>query len=584
MRLRSFCSLHSLACGLLALSACADGYTHPSPGDAGAELDGNTSPNDATVGDDAHVDASNPDLDASPAADAGDEDSGIAPDGCNGISELGRCLDEKTVERCVTTSGGNVPPFVTTQVCRSDEQCRQDVSGATCLATGPCRQGATECVDASILRTCNAGAWQEASCATGCSTHALGAQCKSDLAIMNLSGSLAYEAREPNQDSTDWTTTLSSRAARRVIAASYRGTTLIDATQTGEDGAFTLVVPQEIGVDDSLAFILLGVDERGVERFVVANPGFEASSTVRDTFDTFPDPSVWSFTFALAEVANGDALVIPQQLGSGAVHIFQTLDAAYRVASDHYKQALEPTVAVWMGIGTRWDCGACAATFSVPLLDTSFRHQVWLDGSSNEGHWSDAVTAHELGHFVMAAYGYPLAEYGPHFVAAPTNPGQAWSEGFATFFSSMVRGSPRYFDKQKDAFFWFDLHARSYSLMNQTWTRPLAHLGLTQLIDENDVAAMALSAFEVIGAKEPFLDALASPRLRVPPFERGYFKREWGDPSHPEIFETTDEPLPYLADFFDALRCEDALTAAQLDEITIPETYYPYPSGSPLCR
>jgi hypothetical protein len=556
-----------------------------------ADVDAAAPQSDA--GDDAAIDADVPDADVPDAdvsdadasqPDSGDDGGSMQPD-CNGVPEVGRCLDAMTIERCVIASGGNVPPIVSTQSCMPSEKCVEDASGARCVAIGPCKQGATECLDATTVRTCNAGAWQEMPCTAGCSVHALGASCRPDLTVMPLAGSLSYEAREPNLDSTDWTTTPTTRPARRVIAASYRGGALVDAALTGADGSFALDVPQQLGIEDELVFILLGVDEVGVERFVVANPGFAPSNTARGTFDTPPAPSVWSFSFALTGVSNGDALVIPQQLGSGAVHIFQALDAAYRFTANHYGKQPGPTVAVWMGLGTKWDCGACAATYSMPLLDTSFRHQVWLDGSNNEGYWSDAVTTHELGHFVMAAYGYQDAEYGPHYIAVPTNPGQAWNEGFATFFSSMVRGSPRYYDKQRDAFFWFDLHARSYSVMDATWTRPSAAGGLAQLIDENDVAAMVLGAYETIGMGGPVLDALASARLTMPPFERGYLKRAWGDPMHPEIYEERpDEPLPFLPDFFDALLCQNALTAQQLDAITIPATYYPYPSASPLCR
>ena len=104
--------------------------------------------------------------------------------------------------------------------------------------------------------------------------------------------------------------------------------------------------------------------------------------------------------------------------------------------------------------------------------------------------WSDAVTAHELGHYMMNAYGYPVGEGGPHFLAVPTHPGQAFSEGWATFFSSMARGDSIYVDKQGGAFFWWDLERRAYSAYGALWTRALPWLGLLQLMDENEAAAI----------------------------------------------------------------------------------------------
>jgi len=41
-------------------------------------------------------------------------------------------------------------------------------------------------------------------------------------------------------------------------------------------------------------------------------------------------------------------------------------------------------------------------------------------------------------------------------------PEQGWSEGFATFFSSLAHADDIYYDKQDGGFFWFDLRALSY--------------------------------------------------------------------------------------------------------------------------
>jgi hypothetical protein len=182
----------------------------------------------------------------------------------------------------------------------------------------------------------------------------------------------------------------------------------------------------------------------------------------------------------------------------------------------------------------------------------------------------------------MCAFGFAPGEVGTHFLGVPTNPGLAWSEGWATFFGALVRDQPLYFTKQQQVFFWFDVDARKYD-GDVPWTRPTAGAGLQQLIDENEVAALLWDSYRAIGDFAPVLDALASPRMTEQPFARGYKRRFWADPSHPENFTQTNDSQPYLADFFDALRCSAALSSSVLDQVTLPNSEYPYPSESPLC-
>src|SRR5690606_34614971 len=118
-----------------------------------------------------------------------------------------------------------------------------------------------------------------------------------------------------------------------------------------------------------------------------------------------------------------------------------------------------------------------------------------------------AVTAHELGHWVMSTYGRSPGEGGQHILGIPSHPGLAWSEGWATWFSSVVRDSLVYYDKQGGVFFWIDLGARAYS-GGQPWLRPEARFGLEQLMDENEVARTLL-ALTTESSVEGMLAALA---------------------------------------------------------------------------
>ncbi len=576
--------LRSVLAGVCLSLACRTA----APGQAGSELDaseGTRGPDAAFMGDagmssgaqDAQPDGMLPD--SGNRSDAGELERGD----CGTVPSAGRCLDGITIELCVAPSGGAVPPQRVSYACAAGEVCGESSAGAACMLASQCLSGVSACADASTLRTCDAGTWLNQACAQGCRTNALGPSCAPQIATRSLRGSLAYEARLPTADYTNWDSLKTKLPARRVLAVSYDDDVMVDAVYTGEDGAFQLLVPQAGSSNDVVAFALLGSDAAGNLLYAVADPGFEPAQAERSAFDAPPDPSIWIWSYALADLTVGAALVVPESAGSGALRTFDTLVSIYASSQQHFQPMVPPSVLVWLGLGTRWDCGACTALFPTQLASKTFRHQVWLDGGSDQGYWSDAVTAHELGHFVMNAYGYAQAEGGPHYVGLPTHPGQAWTEGWATFFSTMQRGSTRYYDKQGGAFFWFDLKARRYGIQDAAWIRPSASNGLLQPIDENEVAALVHGVYQATG-KAPILDAIASPRMTVPPFERRYTMRVWNDPEHPEVYVRSDEPLPYHADFFDALRCAGAISASALDAVTEPAQHYPYLSESALCR
>ncbi len=515
--------------------------------------------------------------------DSGSQEEAGVHDECGTLSSTGRCLDSVTVELCIAPSGGNLTPQRASYACAPGEVCRESNGVTGCMLASDCASGATECSDSSTLRTCHAGTWQSEACAQGCRTTALGQSCAPQTAMTLFGGSLSYEARLPTADYTNWESAKVKLPARRVLAVSYDDDVIVDAVYLDDDGAFNLLVPQASSANDLVAFALIGADALGNLLYAVADPGFLPAQLARSAFDAPPDPSIWIWSYALQDLTEGAALLVPEDAGSGALRLFDTLAESYALTNQHFQPQVAPTVLVWLGMGTRWDCGACTALFPTQLAGTTFQHQVWLDGGSDQGYWSDAVTAHELGHVYMNAYGYPHAEGGPHFVGLPTHPGQAWSEGWATFFSGMQRGSTRYYDKQDGAFFWFEVSSRMYGIQGSDWMRPRAATGLLQYIDENEVAALLHGIYQTIG-QAPILDAIGSSRMTVPPFERGYTRRVWNDPEYPEVYVRTDEPLPYHADFFDALRCSGAISPVVLDAVTEPALYYPYPSASPLCR
>jgi hypothetical protein len=182
----------------------------------------------------------------------------------------------------------------------------------------------------------------------------------------------------------------------------------------------------------------------------------------------------------------------------------------------------------------------------------------------------------------MWSYGASPNEGGQHCLSVPTSPGQAWSEGWATGFSSILRDSPIYWDKQQGSMFWFNLEARQYDQLN--WQRPSSQNGLLQDMDENEVAAMlwSLSRNAGIGADNTLL-GLRTPSVSGTSYERGYTRHVWDmqDCQRVNYFDT-HENAPMFADYLDGLVC-GGMPAASVDQATNPAQFYPYPSQEPLC-
>jgi hypothetical protein len=508
---------------------------------------------------------------------------------CGPVPTTGRCATPTSIEVCAVSTGDGGANIVTFD-CRPGETCRVDGSGASCVFAGICREGTIECLDSSRVRVCTAGAWESFTCPRSCVSTVLGDGCAPDAPTRTTTGVLRYQARGRNAEWTDWGPTFEA-LAQRFLVLSMRSTAtsteLFDATVTteGEEGVggrFSLRVPTIPTADDYLVAAAVGVGPDGSFTYVVADPGWAPSLTARDEVDDPPAPALWSWSTPILGRIDGDPFLITTAMGSGAARVFDYARYVHTLLTSHFAGRATPTLVVWTGLGTTWSCGACAAPWPTSFADLSFDSQIWIAGGTDEGYWADAVTAHELGHFMMGAYGVFPGEAGAHILGIPVQPGMAWSEGWATFVSSDVRNDSVYFDKQRAGAFWFDVGSRLYET-GAPWLRPDATAGLTQVIDENEVATMLWQSSGVV-SRAALWDALASPRMTSGPFERGYTRRVWTDPLRPESYTDTGVSAMHLADYFDALRCEEALDAETLDLITEPLIHYPYPSRSPLCR
>lgn len=507
-------------------------------------------------------------------------------DPCEGVPFGGRC-DGNAVAFCVSGTG-SAEPFTFSLPCGDAYACSDGASGAACVPRFDCAPGASECHGSTLAR-CAGGTWQESACALGCNATPIGAVCRPSAAVVPYTSQLQFEFRTFNAGFTDWGTDVYSAPARRFLIVSVADGEILDATVTDADGRFTLdAVPANLeDGDDNLAAFAVAVADADRLAYALMKPGLPAGEGAVAAIATggAPSPTPWVWTWTATDVPGANGVYIPLASGSGAAFVYSYLVGVHGFGEALFGARAGTSLAVWLDYGVSWDCGACFLNAPARAFNSDWASQAFIGADADEGFWSGAVLAHELGHWLMATYGAAPGEGGAHILGVPTHPGIAWSEGFATWFSALVRSQRFYYDKQDGLFFWVDFDTRSYS-GGVPWYRPGAEYGLEQLIDENEVTRMLLGV--TTDANEvALIGAIASPRMTVAPFLRGYLRRTWeGLDANglPLPAWSTDQSAPHLADFLDALECANLVTADQVDGETEPWAHYPYPSRAPLCR
>jgi hypothetical protein len=496
----------------------------------------------------------------------------MAPDPCEGVSADGTCLSQSQVAYCASPTGDGEPKVVKV-ACAPYEDCKTVGKVAACYPLpGACYPGTELCASASTMKTCNPqGAFVSSPCA-GCKDSAIGVTCQSG-ATQPRNGVLHYQARGPNASLTDWGGVFEAPAPG-LLVISYRSLgngnyVPIDTAITDQSGSFTVDVPVSPTEDDLVVFyaVRLAADGKSVS-FAVAQPavadGQQNIATAAGAVSNF-----WSWSAQSAYIDAGTPLVIAEQHFSGAMRLFDYLRYVYDSTSKLAGSPGLPLV-LWIRPNTSWSCGACAWAVPATISGSNFGAQLFISALAEDtSYWSDAVTAHELGHWTMQSYGASPGEGGKHYVHCPSFPGMAWSEGWATAFSSIVRGDSRYYDKQSGTFFWFDIGALTYD--DIAFSPPSAAAGLLQPMDENYVAAMIWGIAEhpadpnwMLSENKFLLDALSSARMTKSPYGRGYTRHMW-DVNAKCTFSNVKNvgvSSPMIADFLDALVCAGLPTDA----------------------
>lgn len=503
-------------------------------------------------------------------------------DPCMGVSEQGACTVDGRLEFCnVPTDvdeGENVSVEVVRTACNAGERCAVTNGFAECVPMGECRDRDSRCNGMSLQR-CVGGRWQDDACASECVDTGIGAaSCPRAASPDNRTLRVTFDAREPNADRTDWNATAVTRQAEGFQVVVYRGMEVVDEGRTGvgeEAGRVTIAVPE----GDDIRVVVSAVQDDGAQgvALALADPNMGAMRLTPGFVPT--SPRLWSWEFTGASITS-DTLHIREDQGSGAANVFNVLHRAYREVRRRYPSQRPLSLVAWAGDGTTYSCGACQNARPIDVFEQNFRSQIWMPmGGADHQEWADSVTGHEAGHWVMASFGRSPGEGGAHSIGVPTMPGQAWSEGFATWFSYDILRWPAYIDKQNGSMFWADITSRTYHRM-RAWRRPTADApdGLQQRHDENDVSAMLLTMAGSDSA--PIYAALNSERMRTAPFARGYARHTWS--TNYTNIQRTQTSAPFFADMLDALNCA-SFSRETIDTATVPEMHYPYSSSEPLC-
>jgi hypothetical protein len=493
------------------------------------------------------------------------------------------------------------------QPCPAPKVCKKVSGQAQCyLDPSLCAPGSSECASASTRADCDASGKITVSSCPSCANTPLGPTCQV-ATTTKITGAFNYEARVPNNDLTNWGEKFEA-PAQEVLVLSFQkigdSYQQIDSTISDSNGAYTISVANPPGPEDViLVAAARPTADNTAMKFAVAIPDTQDGQQNDAEFGgDAQSTGIWQWQVQVSDVlsAKDGRLVITEEIGSGVMRVFDYLRYVHGYTESLIGKPGKSLI-IWMRHNTSWKCGACMYNTSTGSLaglgGLNFDTQIFIPATdADTSYWSDPVTAHELGHWVMASYSTPLREGGTHFLTCTTYPGQAWSEGWATGFSSLARASSVYYDKQGGSFFTFDV-APPGSSSSKLWPKPDLNGGLYQLMAENEVASVLWSlaskpegAGEFLSSSTFLLDALTSPRMTQSVSSRGYKRHSWGavheNCTRDAVVEHS-ETAPMIADYLDALTCAGTDPSAILDALQAGQGSgegYPYDPSSPLCQ
>jgi hypothetical protein len=238
----------------------------------------------------------------------------------------------------------------------------------------------------------------------------------------------------------------------------------------------------------------------------------------------------------------------------GAFNIFAALNAGFEAVRALGFPPAPALTATWERSVPR-PCGSCQIGGEIQVGG----------GDADPDEYDDPVLLHEFAHFYEEFWSRTDSPGGSHD-GSRTSPTLAWSEGFATFFSSMVRGDPEYVDTQRgDA--WSE-NIESVSAMGTTGDR------LDGAVSENLVAGVLWDLYDD-SPGEPFDHLARSPADVLLP-TRAYFPT-------PQLADRGATGVDFV-DYLDGWFCLDLGAREEVARI-LASRAFPYDFAGPTgCR
>lgn len=244
-------------------------------------------------------------------------------------------------------------------------------------------------------------------------------------------GVVRYEARRPTLRGASHA--LESRPARFVeVVAEDSARRELSRTLTDSEGRFSLQAPAR---SSSLA-VFAHVTREGSDVRVSPQADGAVTHALRVSH---PDAGHPIEVVATDAATDGIA---------GAFHIADTILTGLDATRAWTAQTLPPLVVYWgRGVTTEWsfyrgERPARSGRFCLELLGGAPGRQRSTDTDEHD----EGIILHELGHFVFDRLSSNSSTGGSHPGGYLIDPGLAWEEGRATWFSSAVRRDPRYQD------------------------------------------------------------------------------------------------------------------------------------------
>ena len=248
--------------------------------------------------------------------------------------------------------------------------------------------------------------------------------------VVTWSGTATYEARHPTPSGAS--AALERRPARRVevVALNADGATLA-TTSTGDDGSYTLNAPR--------ATAALALRAR------IAHEGFEGRVSPDSEWEHLHEVRV-----AVAAPGRVDLAATDTATGgpAGAFHIADSVLRGIEAVKAWTGRALPPLSVYWgRGVTSEWsfyrgERPARSGRYMLELMGGNRGRQHNTDCDEHD----EGIILHELGHFVMDRLSTNSSPGGTHPSGYLLDPGLAWEEGRATWFSAAVRREPTYQD------------------------------------------------------------------------------------------------------------------------------------------